>query len=171
MRRLITACNEFEWVARTKPLSRKGCDMLADVVHESLENYRVLLPPFSYVSLPLSLSLSLHVNPLAAYLQPHPSLRLSPPFIRTRNRFNPRPDNQCNYKTERKGGRGPKRYPFENPQHRSMLSPFFPPNGIFFLSFIARRWRLVSANLGEGGGSSVVLSRRKMSRGNASIAW
>lgn len=54
MRRLITACNEFEWVARTKPLSRKGCDMLADVVHESLENYRVLLPPFSYVSLSLS---------------------------------------------------------------------------------------------------------------------
>lgn len=83
MRRLITACNEFEWRgAHETSLSRKGCDMLADVVHESLEitEYRYH-PSFSRPSLSLSLSLFSASTPwqptsCPGGLQPHPSLRL-----------------------------------------------------------------------------------------------
>lgn len=95
-------------VARTKPLSRKGCDMLADVVHESLEIAEYCYhPSFSRPSLSLSLSL-FRINPLAAYLLPTPPL--APPYptlghlFRTRATVSIQPDNQRNYKTERNRG-------------------------------------------------------------------
>lgn len=95
-------------MARTKPLSRKGCDMLADVVHESLEIAEYCYhPSFSRPSLSLSLSL-FRINPLAAYLLPTPPL--APPYptlghlFRTRATVSIQPDNQRNYKTERNRG-------------------------------------------------------------------
>lgn len=102
VRRLITACNEFEWRgAHETSLSRKGCDMLADVVHESLEitEYRYH-PSFSRPSLSLSLSF-FRINPLAAHLLSRrpPTPPLAPPYptlghlsrtrFYARNRFNP----------------------------------------------------------------------------------
>lgn len=84
VRRLITVCNKFEWPAvRTKPLSRKGCDMLADVVHESLEitEYRCDSHPF-----PLSIPPLGSLPPVSASnATPRSALSNRPPFLLVRS--------------------------------------------------------------------------------------
>lgn len=109
MRRLITACNEFEWLAwRARNLSRgRGaiCSPTSSTNHSKLPS-TVTTPPFR---VPPFLSLSLfRINPLAAYLLPTPPL--APPYptlghlFRTRATVSIQPDNQRNYKTERNRG-------------------------------------------------------------------
>lgn len=154
-------------MARTKPLSRKGCDMLADVVHESLEIAEYCYhPSFSRPSLSLSLSL-FRINPLAAYLLPTPPL--APPYptlghlFRTRATVSIQPDNQRNYKTERNRGNLSQLSRIHQNRACSLETVFLS----FFLSRYTRMecvrvvcssWRVLGT--GEGRGSSV-LSRRK----------
>lgn len=104
VRRLITACNEFEWLAwRARNLSlEKGVRYARRRRPRITRNYRVPLPPLLLASLPFSLSLSFfRINPLAAHLLPRrpPTPPLAPPYptlghlsrtrFYARNRFNP----------------------------------------------------------------------------------